>query len=350
MATASCRAWLICSSTAPSSPGRRGGTTSNGSSPVRASVTRPPARSTTPAAAIPRPDSATNGTIHGHTFPFGSRPRSIALAHLDEVEGAVAGLYQRTRVTTGRGLTVWSYAYGGGLDLVPIPSGSWRAHARVPSRLARPAGLSTLPDAPPPPRLWSQCAPVRRRRERSRGNHVAYRCSEVIAIYPITPGLSDGRGVRHVVGRRGAEPLGHRPRGDRTAVRGRGRRHAARRGACAARSATTFTASQGLLLMLPNMFKIAGELTPAVIHVAARSIATHALSIFGDHSDVMAARTTGWAMLCAGIGPGGRRLRAHLPRRDAREPGAVPALLRRVPHLARDRRRRASRRQRLRRP
>ena len=64
--------------------------------------------------------------------------------------------------------------------------------------------------------------------------------------------------------------------------------------------ATTFTASQGLLLMIPNMFKIAGELTPAVIHVAARTIATHALSIFGDHSDVMHARTTGWAMLAAG--------------------------------------------------
>ena len=64
--------------------------------------------------------------------------------------------------------------------------------------------------------------------------------------------------------------------------------------------ATTFTASQGLLLMIPNMFKIAGELTPTVIHVAARTIATHALSIFGDHSDVMHARTTGWAMLAAG--------------------------------------------------
>ena len=63
--------------------------------------------------------------------------------------------------------------------------------------------------------------------------------------------------------------------------------------------ATTFTASQGLLLMLPNMFKIAGELTPTVIHVAARALATHALSIFGDHSDVMAARTTGFAMLAA---------------------------------------------------
>ncbi len=60
---------------------------------------------------------------------------------------------------------------------------------------------------------------------------------------------------------------------------------------------TTFTASQGLLLMIPNMFKIAGELTPCVIHVAARTIATHALSIFGDHSDVMAARMTGFALL-----------------------------------------------------
>ncbi len=62
---------------------------------------------------------------------------------------------------------------------------------------------------------------------------------------------------------------------------------------------TTFTASQGLLLMIPNMFKIAGELTAAVIHVAARTVATHALSIFGDHSDVMAARSTGFAMLAS---------------------------------------------------
>ncbi len=62
---------------------------------------------------------------------------------------------------------------------------------------------------------------------------------------------------------------------------------------------TTFTSSQGLLLMIPNMFKIAGELTSTVFHVAARSIATSSLSIFGDHSDVMAARATGWAMLFA---------------------------------------------------
>src|SRR4029434_9085489 len=62
---------------------------------------------------------------------------------------------------------------------------------------------------------------------------------------------------------------------------------------------TTFTASQGLLLMIPNMFKIAGELTSTVFHIAARSLATHALSIFGDHSDVMATRSTGWGMLLA---------------------------------------------------
>src|ERR1700726_3384542 len=63
--------------------------------------------------------------------------------------------------------------------------------------------------------------------------------------------------------------------------------------------ATTFTASQGLLLMIPNMYKIAGELTPSVMHVTARSIATHALSIFGDHSDVMGFRQTGYAMLAS---------------------------------------------------
>src|SRR6476646_5835010 len=64
--------------------------------------------------------------------------------------------------------------------------------------------------------------------------------------------------------------------------------------------ATTFTASQGLMLMLPNMYKIAGELTPCVIHVAARALAAQGLSIFGDHQDVMAARPTGFALLCSG--------------------------------------------------
>ena len=80
--------------------------------------------------------------------------------------------------------------------------------------------------------------------------------------------------------------------------------------------ATSFTASQGLLLMVPNMYKIAGELTPAVIHVAARTIATHALSIFGDHSDVMHARTTGWAMLAAGSVQEAHDFAAGRSRRD----------------------------------
>ena len=98
---------------------------------------------------------------------------------------------------------------------------------------------------------------------------------------------------------------------------------------------TTFTASQGLLLMIPNMYKIAGELTPAVFHVAARALAAQALSIFGDHSDVMAARATGWALLCVRLGAGGAGPRADRPGGDARGARPVPALLRRLPHLAR---------------
>jgi pyruvate-ferredoxin/flavodoxin oxidoreductase len=127
---------------------------------------------------------------------------------------------------------------------------------------------------------------------------VAYRVNEVCAIYPITPSstmgeladqwASEGRTniwgtVPHVVEMQsegGAAGVVH---------------GSLQTGALT----TTFTASQGLLLMIPNMFKIAGELTPAVFHVAARALAAQALSIFGDHSDVMAARMTGWAMLCS---------------------------------------------------
>ncbi len=128
---------------------------------------------------------------------------------------------------------------------------------------------------------------------------VAYRLSEVIAIYPITPAsaMAESCDAWAAVQRPnlwGVVPEVIEMQSEAGAA---GTLHgAAMRGALA----TSFTASQGLLLMLPNMFKIAGELSPAVIHVAARSIATHALSIFGDHSDVMAARTTGWAMLSAG--------------------------------------------------
>jgi len=127
---------------------------------------------------------------------------------------------------------------------------------------------------------------------------VAFRANEVIAIYPITP----------------ASPMGEHA--DAWSARGRrnlweavpqvvemqsegGAAGAVHGSLQAGALTTTFTASQGLLLMIPNLYKIAGELTPAVIHVAARTIATHALSIFGDHSDVYAARQTGFAMLCS---------------------------------------------------
>ena len=127
---------------------------------------------------------------------------------------------------------------------------------------------------------------------------VAYSLSEVIAIYPITPAspmgeLSDAWAATDRSNLWGAVPEIVELQSEAGAA---GTLHGALQ---TGSLATTFTASQGLLLMLPNMFKIAGELTPAVIHVAARALATHALSIFGDHSDVMAARSTGFAMLCA---------------------------------------------------
>ncbi len=127
---------------------------------------------------------------------------------------------------------------------------------------------------------------------------VAYRLSEVIAIYPITPSSPMGELADQwmVEGRKnvwGAVP-------QVVEMQSEGGAAGALHGALQAGSlGTTFTASQGLLLMIPNMYKIAGELTPAVIHVAARSLATHALSIFGDHSDVMAARQTGFALLAS---------------------------------------------------
>ena len=107
--------------------------------------------------------------------------------------------------------------------------------------------------------------------------------------------------------------------------------------------ATTFTASQGLLLMIPNMYKIAGELTPFTMHVAARTLATHALSIFGDHSDVMACRQTGFALLCSNSVQEAHDLAAiaHAATLESRIP--VPALLRRLPHLARGREDRGAR-------
>jgi pyruvate-ferredoxin/flavodoxin oxidoreductase len=127
---------------------------------------------------------------------------------------------------------------------------------------------------------------------------VAHACSEVIAIYPITPASTMGEHADawSAAGRQnlwGSVPEVVEMQSEAGAA---GALHGAvQKGALGA----TFTSSQGLLLMLPNMYKIAGELTPCVIHVAARTLATHALSIFGDHSDVMSARMTGWAMLCS---------------------------------------------------
>jgi pyruvate-ferredoxin/flavodoxin oxidoreductase len=127
---------------------------------------------------------------------------------------------------------------------------------------------------------------------------VAYRLSEVVAIYPITPSspMAEWADQWRSEGKKniwGALPIVEELQSEGGAA---GALHGALQ---AGAFGTTFTASQGLLLMIPNMFKIAGELTPATMHVTARTLATHALSIFGDHSDVMACAMTGWAMLAS---------------------------------------------------
>jgi pyruvate-ferredoxin/flavodoxin oxidoreductase len=128
--------------------------------------------------------------------------------------------------------------------------------------------------------------------------HIAHLTNEVIAIYPITPASPMGewsdewssKGIRNIWG---TVP-------DVIEMQSEAGAAGAVHGALQAGSlSTSFTASQGLLLMIPNMYKIAGELTPTVLHVSARSLAVQALSIFGDHSDVMACRATGYAMLCS---------------------------------------------------
>ena len=128
--------------------------------------------------------------------------------------------------------------------------------------------------------------------------YIAYRVNEVCAIYPITPSSAMAELADEWSAKKTKNIWGHVPEVIEMQSEGgaAGTVHGAlQTGALT----TTFTASQGLMLMLPNMYKIAGELTSAVFHVAARSLAAQALSIFGDHSDVMAARTTGFAMLCA---------------------------------------------------
>src|ERR1700674_584865 len=129
--------------------------------------------------------------------------------------------------------------------------------------------------------------------------YVAHKLSEVIAIYPITPSstmgeLADQWSADHQSNIWGSVP-------HVIEMQSEGGAAGAVHGALQTGSlTTTFTASQGLLLMIPNLFKIAGELTSTVFHIAARSLATQALSIFGDHSDVMAARMTGFALLSSG--------------------------------------------------
>src|SRR6476646_8598012 len=128
--------------------------------------------------------------------------------------------------------------------------------------------------------------------------YVAHKTNEVIAIYPITPSSTMGELADQWSSEGRQNIWGSVPRvvEMQSEAGAAGALHGALQGGSLA---TTFTSAQGLLLMIPNMYKIAGELTPAVIHVAARSLATHALSIFGDHQDVMAVRQTGWAMLAS---------------------------------------------------
>ena len=129
--------------------------------------------------------------------------------------------------------------------------------------------------------------------------YVAYALSDVAAIYPITPSSVMGevadewaaQGRKNIFGQTLKVVEMQSEAGAAGAVHG---------SLAAGALTSTFTASQGLLLMIPNMYKIAGELLPGVFHVSARAVAAHALSIFGDHSDVMAARQTGFALLASG--------------------------------------------------
>jgi pyruvate-ferredoxin/flavodoxin oxidoreductase len=128
--------------------------------------------------------------------------------------------------------------------------------------------------------------------------YVAFRVNEVIAIYPITPSSPMGEWADQWSAENKSNLWGTIPRV--VEMQSEGGAAGALHGALQAGSlATTFTASQGLLLMIPNMYKIAGELTPTVFHVSARTLAAHALSIFGDHSDVMATRQTGFALIAS---------------------------------------------------
>ena len=165
--------------------------------------------------------------------------------------------------------------------------------------------------------------------------HVSYAFSEVAAIYPITPSspMADlvdqwsANGLKNIFGSQVKVVEMQSEAGAAGAVHG---------SLGAGALTTTYTASQGLLLMIPNMYKIAAEQLPCVFHVSARTVSTHALNIFGDHSDVMACRQTGFAMLCEGNVQEVMDLSpvAHLAALSRQ--GPVHQLLRRLPHLPRD--------------
>ena len=127
---------------------------------------------------------------------------------------------------------------------------------------------------------------------------IAYQMSEIAAIYPITPSSTMAELCDSWASENKTNIFGNKVKVIEMQSEG-GASGTLHGSLCSGALTTTFTASQGLLLMIPNMYKIAGELTPCVMHVSARALATHALSIFGDHSDVMSVRQTGWAMLCS---------------------------------------------------
>ncbi len=127
---------------------------------------------------------------------------------------------------------------------------------------------------------------------------IAYQMSEVAAIYPITPSSTMAELCDSWTADNKLNIFGNKVKVIEMQSEG-GASGTLHGSLCSGALSTTFTASQGLLLMIPNMYKIAGELTPCVMHVSARALATHALSIFGDHSDVMSVRQTGWAMMCS---------------------------------------------------
>jgi pyruvate-ferredoxin/flavodoxin oxidoreductase len=164
-------------------------------------------------------------------------------------------------------------------------------------------------------------------------SQVAHALSEVIAIYPITPSSPMGEMADELSAAGETNIWGTVP--DVTEMQSEAGAAGAVHGALTTGAlTTTFTASQGLLLMIPNMYKIAGELIPTVFHVSARSLAAQGLSIFGDHADVMAVRATGFALLASGSPQEAHDLAlvAHAATLESR----VPFLhFRRLPHLAR---------------